>query len=112
MPGNKKDIVIINAMNPLMGDNERKATSLHEQYDDRHNDVSNLLFIKGCSNIGDAEKSAKSSIAMIKCFIDNNNPNEKQQQFMNSIMVNMMIHQIHYLLKHVPTFVMLRKRQN
>ena len=61
MTENNKDIVTINAMMICFIDNDQneQAISLHEQYDGKHNDGSNTLFIKACTNIYDTDKGTK-----------------------------------------------------
>ena len=58
---NKKDIVTIGAMMKCFIDNNQneQAISIYEQYNGEHNDVSNLLFIQACGNIGDVDKGTK-----------------------------------------------------
>ena len=36
-----------------------KAISIYQDYKGKHDDISNTLFIKACTNIGDADKSTK-----------------------------------------------------
>ena len=58
---NKKDIVTIGAMMKCFIDNNEneKAISIYEQYNGQHDNISNTLFIKACTNIGDADKGSK-----------------------------------------------------
>ena len=53
MPENKKDVVTINAMMTCFIDNNQneKAISIYEQYNDQHDDISNTLFIKALIGI-------------------------------------------------------------
>ncbi|MDY7091307.1 MAG: hypothetical protein SYR96_40310, partial [Actinomycetota bacterium] len=82
IPIYKKNIVTISAMMNCFIDNNQneKAISLYEEYNGKHNDITNSLFIKACTNIGDADKGIKliksttkimdSSITFINTVID------------------------------------------
>ncbi|MDY7091199.1 MAG: hypothetical protein SYR96_39735, partial [Actinomycetota bacterium] len=62
IPEDKKDIVTIGAMMKCFIDNyqNEKAISIYEQYNHyKYDDISNTLFIKACTNIGDADKGIK-----------------------------------------------------
>ena len=61
---NSRNIVTIRIIGAMMkcfidNNHDEKAISLYEQYNGEDNDVSDLLFIKACTNIGDADEGQK-----------------------------------------------------